>query len=243
MVWPGGGGGAVRQNSPPPPTPPPQLDKHIAGPGTGVIWERPSQFFLQQPPNLCPSNTLETAHTRYHLARTRRARRWGCRAHTSDYTKLKNPMARAPSPPTPQGPPPPPEWGCPLGRPQANGEGRCPPPCGPDTGQWHRDSLAPPPEGTEGGVGEVRVGQAEGEGGGHEGVRGRWRPPPAEGEGSREGQGVSGERPIGAGRLQTATQLGVMPTPPPLPPTASPHTHHHRHPQPCTCAACPTADP
>ena len=35
-------------------------------------------------------------------------------------------------------------------------------------------------------------------------------PPPAEGEGSREGQGVSGERLIGAGRLQTATQPGVM---------------------------------
>ena len=36
----------------------------------------------------------------------------------------------------------------------ANGEGSCPPPCGPDTGQWHRDSpgaaLAAPPERKEG---------------------------------------------------------------------------------------------
>ena len=62
-------------------------------------------------------------------------------------------------------PPPPPGW-------YGVGEGGCPP-RGPDTEQGNRDSpgalLAPPPEGTEGGVGEVRVGQAEGEG---EGTRG-----------------------------------------------------------------------
>ena len=58
------------------------------------------------------------------------------------------------------------------------------------------------------GGGEGRPGR--GGGGGHEGLRGRWGPPPAEGEGSREGRGVSGERLIGAGRLQTATQPGVM---------------------------------
>ena len=58
-----------------------------------------------------------------------------------------------------------------------------PPPCEPDAEQWNRDSpgdrLAPPPEGKEGGVGEVRIGQAGGgraRGGegpmGIEGVRG-----------------------------------------------------------------------
>ena len=35
---------------------------------------------------------------------------------------------------------PPPVWGCAFGRPLANGGGRCPPPCGPDTGQWDRGS-------------------------------------------------------------------------------------------------------
>ena len=44
---------------------------------------------------------------------------------------------------------------------ESNGEGCCPPPCGPDTGQWNRDGpgavLALPTEG-KGREGGVRVG-------------------------------------------------------------------------------------
>ena len=49
-------------------------------------------------------------------------------------------------------------------------------------------------------------------------MRGRWAPPPAEGEGPRKAgkgkwQEANRRRP-----LQTATQPGAMPTPPPPPP-------------------------
>ena len=60
--------------------------------------------------------------------------------------------------------------------------------CGPDAGQWNRDSpeapLAQPTKGKEGLCGAVA---RQGEGG-HKGVICRWAPPPTEGEGSREGQ-------------------------------------------------------
>ena len=112
-----------------------------------------------------------------------------------------------------------------------NGEGRCPPPCGRGTAQWNRDSpgapLTPPPQGKGRGCRGVRIGQAEGEGGGE-------RPMGAAACGGK-GTRVSDERPNGAAgfrrqsaqascnphpprrRRQTTQYRGLVPTPPPPP--------------------------
>ena len=45
-------------------------------------------------------------------------------------------------------------------------------------------------------------------------MRGRWAPPPTEGEGSREAQGVTWRDANRRRELQTATQPGVMPNAP-----------------------------
>ena len=104
--------------------------------------------------------------------------------------------------------------------PPANGEGRRPPPCGRDTGQWNRDGWHHRPgegKGVWGGGGGAEGRPGRGVEGGHEGVRGRWAPFPAEGKDWREGQRrvARGQwaRPTADGKTTT----GVMPTPPPLP--------------------------
>ena len=96
-------------------------------------------------------------------------------------------------------------------------EGRCPPPCGPDTEQWNRDrlcaALAPPPKGKE--SGGVRIGQA---GGGR--ARGGERPMGSAAcggrGGSREGQrlGAIGQQAPPAADSNT-TRRHTNPSPPP----------------------------
>ena len=59
--------------------------------------------------------------------------------------------------------------------------------------------------------GEDRPGEREG---GHGRARGQWAPPPAEGGGSRKGQGVSGERPTGGAAPYTAIHCRRHANPP-----------------------------
>ena len=117
-------------------------------------------------------------------------------------------------------PPPPPHRAKPPNRlsawtPLANGEGCCPPPCVPDTERWNRDrpgaALAQTTEGTEGGVGGVRIGQA----GEREGTRG-WA---ADGHCRLQREGVQGRWREANGRcpLQTAISSRRHAPPPPSP--------------------------
>ena len=120
-----------------------------------------------------------------------------------------------------RGPPPPPGWGCPLGRRWPAVRAcllRVDPTRGSETGtvrglRWHTLRR----EG-EGGVGEVRIGQTRrGRARGGERLMGTAA---SGGRGFKGRARVTGERPNRRRPLQTATQPGVMPTPPPpWPPT------------------------
>ena len=93
------------------------------------------------------------------------------------------------TPPLGRGPPPP-EWGCAPGRTRRRARAVAPLRVDltqkSEVGTFRGLRWCSLPRERRGG-GEVRIGQAEAEGG-HERVRGRWAPPHAEGQGSTEGQ-------------------------------------------------------